>query len=948
MPIQRDVTLKKAETLLRQGKLDAAIAEYARLVSAYPGDWTSVNALGDLYFRAGRTEQAVGQFARVADHLLREGSLSKAAAIYRKIQRIDPRNPQAARGLAIIAEREDQQTEAGRKRAGVTNARRSSDPEVKVTAAREALAAQETELACTLLIEAADLYELNERVEDALAVVAEAASIDPGHPAYRLRMLRLLIGSGAIEHARRVALTVPELVLVADALEERGRREDALSALCEAANLDPEYTDLRGRLVRELAASGDLDRSRELARTVPELLSVADALQESGRHTDAIQVLDDALHRDLEQPDVRTRLVRACVEARDFERGRSVARTPAEWLLLAEALRVAGHESDALESMNQAVQRDPGNEALRAEFLRACVAAGNGSLAMRTARSTPELLGVADAMDGRGDLEAGRAVRLEAARRDPVNRELRLRVAADLTRAGDLTQAQTLLRTAADLVHVADSLLEGERPQEVLALLDEAARRDPENVELRRRVARQWALRGDVERARSFARGADELLALAEVLTSLARRAEALQLMDEAAGLDPGNMELRQQVIREHAQAGNVEEARRLAQSAADLLVLASLLKEQGRIVEARECRTTAARHDPSNAALRLEVAREWMQAGDLAQVRALLRHAHEFVEFADQLHDAGRREEALALLTEAADLEPENADVRLRLLTDSVAAGNLVLARRAARTVPEMVMLADLMHLHDRGADARVVLEDALQREPADSSLRARLASESLDCGEVDRCRRCLSIELAGDDPELLVLLGRLELVTRHPAEAREAFMRLLTLEPAMREAVLKTGWSAADEIGADGPFAAVDVIADAAALRHDWQGAVSALTEFITRVPHHIPALMKLIEVCVDGGLVGTMQTVQEQLVDAYLESGLGSEARVIAEDLVLRAPWRQENMERLRRALRLLDVADPDAVIAERLAEGDPLSALVDIDSTSIRADSEPELQ
>src|SRR6185503_10650689 len=65
VPSTRDATLKKAEKLLRQGKLAGAIAEYVRLVEELPRDWNSINALGDLYVRAGDVDRAVAQFTAV-------------------------------------------------------------------------------------------------------------------------------------------------------------------------------------------------------------------------------------------------------------------------------------------------------------------------------------------------------------------------------------------------------------------------------------------------------------------------------------------------------------------------------------------------------------------------------------------------------------------------------------------------------------------------------------------------------------------------------------------------------------------------------------------------------------------------------------------------------------------------------------------------------------------
>ena len=58
-----------------------------------------------------------------------------------------------------------------------------------------------------------------------------------------------------------------------------------------------------------------------------------------------------------------------------------------------------------------------------------------------------------------------------------------------------------------------------------------------------------------------------------------------------------------------------------------------------------------------------------------------------------------------------------------------------------------------------------------------------------------------------------------------------------------------------------------------DAAIAADEWGSAAAALNEFVNRVPNHIPALMRLVEICVDGGLEATMHSAQAQLADAYL---------------------------------------------------------------------------
>src|SRR5262249_28499059 len=101
--MDRAATLRNAEKLLRQGKLEPAIAEYLRVVEEQPRDWNTANLLGDLYVRSGRAEQAIDQFVRIADGLRADGFLSKAAALYKKVLKLKPDHEHALLQAGEIA-----------------------------------------------------------------------------------------------------------------------------------------------------------------------------------------------------------------------------------------------------------------------------------------------------------------------------------------------------------------------------------------------------------------------------------------------------------------------------------------------------------------------------------------------------------------------------------------------------------------------------------------------------------------------------------------------------------------------------------------------------------------------------------------------------------------------------------------------------------------------------
>ena len=78
MSLNKSKALRTAEKYALQGKIPAAIDEYRKVVSADPGDLTTVNTLGDLYVRAGRIQDAISNFSRIANSY-REGGFTLKA-----------------------------------------------------------------------------------------------------------------------------------------------------------------------------------------------------------------------------------------------------------------------------------------------------------------------------------------------------------------------------------------------------------------------------------------------------------------------------------------------------------------------------------------------------------------------------------------------------------------------------------------------------------------------------------------------------------------------------------------------------------------------------------------------------------------------------------------------------------------------------------------------------
>jgi tetratricopeptide (TPR) repeat protein len=207
VPVERDKRLKKAEKLLKQGKVADAIAEYVRLIEDKPNDWNSVNALGDLYLKAGQAESAAEQFTRAADHLYEEGFFPRASAVYKKVLKVRSGDDHALWQLADIA---------GRNRLSLD----ARSYYRRLIEDRRAAGNEQGAVDCVIRLGL---------LEDASVEAKRVAA-------------KVLVDRGEVKQAARLLLSV------ADAVAKEARQVEAFEALTEAAQLDPEDQEIQLKL----------------------------------------------------------------------------------------------------------------------------------------------------------------------------------------------------------------------------------------------------------------------------------------------------------------------------------------------------------------------------------------------------------------------------------------------------------------------------------------------------------------------------------------------------------------------------------------------------------------------------------------------------------------------------------------------------------------------------
>ena len=312
------------------------------------------------------------------------------------------------------------------------------------------------------------------------------------------------------------------------------------------------------------------------------------------------------------------------------------------------------------------------------------------------------------------------------------------------------------------------------------------------------------------------------------------------------------------------------------------------------------------------------------LHLGEISAKQGLLADAKaHFLGVASRRRARGDKAGADEIVVRLGSLDPSDYDARTLAAQTLERSGDTVAAAMQYRSIH-----GDLLE-KGRTAEAMGALREAVRLNPEDTDGRVALGKAAIAEGNTEAAKQYLDRGVAGSDPDLLFSLMEIELRSGGLDAAREIIAQLLRLDPSIRTKIVDLAWSVAPA-SPEGAFVCINTAVDAELASSNYMDAAAILQEFVTRVSGQIDALLRLVEICVDGGLEATMYETQAQLADAYLEKGQGLEARVIAEDLVAREPWEHAHIERFRRALQILGVPDPDAIIADRLSGQGPFVA------------------
>lgn len=222
MALDKVKTLRAAEKYLEIGKIAAAIKEYCQIVSVDSDDFTTLNMLGDLYTRVGKTAEAVSCFRRIAEHYHEQGFGLKAIAMYKKIDRLQPGDIEIISHLAGLYAQQDLVVEAR-----------------------------------THYLAIVEAYNRAGATESALETLRKIADLDPQNTQIRIKLADSFLKQGMSTDAA-ACLAEAGQVMVA-----RGEFDEALEVFGKGLAINPDdYAGLKGLLTAH-SARGTADEAAQ-------------------------------------------------------------------------------------------------------------------------------------------------------------------------------------------------------------------------------------------------------------------------------------------------------------------------------------------------------------------------------------------------------------------------------------------------------------------------------------------------------------------------------------------------------------------------------------------------------------------------------------------------------------------------------------------------------------
>ena len=311
-------TYKAASKYVQQGRLQAAIEEYRKIVHAKPNNTTVLNILGDLYVKVGNKAEAINCFVRIAEYYKQHNSISKAIATLKKALKVEPDSPELTCKLGLLYEKENLWGEARQQ-----------------------------------YLAAAEQYSHSNRIEEAMNLYQRIIEHDPEKASVQIKLAEVYLRASQPDQAYQA------FVAAATDFQQQGRQEEALKIYLQALKAKP-----TGREALSAAIGMYLQRAetlpaesllKSLLKSQPDDPELVNLLRRVHQLAHDLKVAKTAISHAVEQDSSNVQYQVELVSASD--------RACATFLTAASEHQRQGRHEEALQAYLHALKIKPENQA---------------------------------------------------------------------------------------------------------------------------------------------------------------------------------------------------------------------------------------------------------------------------------------------------------------------------------------------------------------------------------------------------------------------------------------------------------------------------------------------------------------------------------------------------------------------------------------------------------
>jgi chromosomal replication initiator protein DnaA len=755
--------LAMIDEMLRQETFSDAVPTLNDMITEAPNSLSILNKLSEVYERQGKDEERRQVQLKMADICQDQGRTREAMELLEQLLNRNAEDTDALERIAAIQKAQGEKhssIETYRKIAEILKAQERYEDAVKIyqslveieptdcTSRREQiqlyLAAGSTERAVAKALELIDYLRSKKQYEAAIEESAQLIEALPDVGELRVNQAELLEKLRRTDEAHEAYFKAHEL------FKRQGQQEKAAIQLERI--LASEGTNIKAlRTQAELQAEmGDS------VKALGTLHNLATSLIEQGDLEEARAVLKRILEIKPDDLASLERLVKVNQDLKDDEELIPAYMQQIEIFLQREAFNKAIEICEAILAIN------PSDTIVREKLIQVYERTN------RAEKALEQYLQLAALYQQRQEHEKEREVyeKLVALRSEDT--EVRRRYCELLLESGQMSDA------SAQLELIVEKYCAEANFQQAIDLLKEYIERHPDWSPALLKLSEVY------RRAGKSAEQLDATMRLIKVHEERGELDTVASLYRELLVLEPQNFTLRNNLIHTLLEARKPDEAKK------EYAILATLYCDAGRYDDAETIYREMLEQDPDNEAVHRGLVEVYRKQGSLQQA------TEQIYRLSNVHQEQGAIDRAISVLREVVDFDPQNVDVRRKIIELDKE------AKRIDDALKEFAAIYD-MHVKSNELDAAVAVQkEAVGLKPEEPGLRRALVDTYVKQGNVEEAVEEL-FALADlyadkeDHEEALKVVG--EILEHDPQNLRakrkraEAFARLGKEKKALEE---------------------------------------------------------------------------------------------------------------------------------------------------------------